>query len=203
MARVIHIAVNLLLIVAVAMQPGMVYELQQSCFAGVSSALTCNCCGSCKVQSRTAECPCCTGGASNKEEKCCGQSQGSGDVAIFDDDPFAGIELAEGPVPEGAPSATSVAEDLKTDNEVVFRGHIVGEAVFAPTRCHCVTAPEPFSAPLPRPPLSELREVLTADIACVGVVITPGHPSLSSCFEFARRPIEPHFSQIAFCVWRL
>ena len=69
MARPTHIAVNLLLSIAVTMQPGLAYGLQQDCSAEVSMGYTCQGCGCCKVQSTTAKCPCCIGEAMEEEAK--------------------------------------------------------------------------------------------------------------------------------------
>ena len=199
MARPTHIAVNLLLIVAVTMQPSLAYGLQQDCSAGVSTGYTCQGCGCCKVQSETAKCPCCSGEATTEEDGCCGHGHKSQHRrATFADDPFDGMELKEGPIP---------VDSVPVDAEQPLNDHAkqkqVAEFAVLAAACHCVTAPEPFNAPVPHSPVTELRDVLTVNIACVVDVATSVQPPLSGCFESARRPIEPHFSQIAFCVWRL
>lgn len=199
MARPTHIAVNLLLIVAVTMQPSLAYGLQQDCSAGVSTGYTCQGCGCCKVQAETAKCPCCSGEATKEEGGCCGHGhKNQHRVATFADDPFDGMELQEGPVPvDSVPVEREQPSGERTT-------HIqAADLVALAAACHCVTAPEPFNAPVPRSPATELRDVLTVNIACVADVATSVQPPLSASFEFARGPIEPHFSQIAFCVWRL
>lgn len=194
MARVTHIAVNVLLIVVLTMQPGLAYAVQQDCSAGVTSGFTCQGCGCCKVQSETAKCPCCSGEATNEEGECCGHGRKNQHrVATFADDPFEGMELQEGPVPVDS-------EQPSGEHASPFQ---VADVAALAAACHCVTAPEPFNAPVPRSPASELRDILTINIACVGDAATLVQPPLSGFFELARRPIEPHFSQIAFCVWRL
>ena len=194
MARATHIAVNLLLIVAVTMQPGLAYALGQHCSAGVSTGFTCLGCGNCKVQLETASCPCCSGEATTDEGECCGHGQKKRHrVETFGDDPFTGMELQKGPVPEDTELPRyEHSSQVKADDVVALS-----------TACHCVTAPEPFDAPVPRSPTTELREVLAVHVACVGDVSVSEEPPLSSFFECARRPVEPHFAQIAFCVWRL
>lgn len=199
MARPTHIAVNLLLIVAVTMQPSLAYGLQQDCFAGVSTGYTCQGCGCCKVQSETAMCPCCNGEATKGDDSCCGHGHKTRHrVATFADDPFDGMELQEGPVPQE--SLSKYCEQRSGENTRQVQGT---ELVALGATCHCVTSPEPFKAPVPRSPATELRDVLTVNTACVVDVVTSVQPPLSASFEFARGPIEPHFSQIAFCVWRL
>ncbi|WP_147870568.1 hypothetical protein [Stieleria maiorica] len=191
MARVNHIAVNLLLIVVVTMQPSLAYVLQQDCSAGVATGFTCQGCGCCAVQSETAKCPCCSGEATSEEDECCGHGRkNQHHLSTFADDPFEGMELQEGPVPVDSEQPTG---------EHASRIQVAALAA----ACHCVTAPKPFDAPVPRSPATELREVLTVNIACVVDFATSVQPPLSGSFEFARRPIQPHFSQIAFCVWRL
>ncbi len=194
MARATHIAVNLLLIVALTMQPGLAYALGQDCSDGVTTGFTCQGCGCCKVQSETAKCPCCSGEATTDDGKCCGHAQKNQHrVATFANDPFAGMELQKGPVPQDAePPCNEHSPQVQADDVAALAA-----------ACHCVTAPEPFDAPVPRSPTTELREVLNVNIACVGDVSVAEKPPLSGFFEFSRRPIEPHFSQIAFCVWRL
>lgn len=194
MARATHIAVNLLLIVTVTMQPSLAYGLQQDCSAGVATGFTCQGCGCCTVQSETAKCPCCSSEATDEEDACCGHGRKNQHrVATFADDPFEGMELQEGPVHFGAKQPS--------DNDTVqFQAANLAALAAA---CHCVTAPEPFNAPVPRSPATELRDVLTVNIACVADVATSVQPPLSGPFELARRPIEPHLAQIAFCVWRL
>lgn len=194
MARATHIAVNLLLIVALSMQPGLAYALGQDCSAGVSAGFTCQGCGCCTVQSETAKCPCCSVEATTDDGECCGHGQRKRPrVATFADDPFAGMKLQKGPVPEDSePPCNEDSPQVQADDVVALAA-----------ACHCVTAPEPFGAPAPRSPTTELREVLNVNIACVGDVSVSEKPPLSGFFEFSRRPIEPHLSQIAFCVWRL
>ena len=199
MARPTQIVVNLLLIVAVTMQPSLAYGLQQDCSAGVSTGFTCQGCGCCKVQSETAKCPCCSGEATNEEGGCCGHGHKTRHrVATFADDPFDGMELQEGPTPVDS----ALVDREQPSGERTTHIQVADRAALA-AACHCVTAPEPFNAPVPRSPATELRDVLTVNIACVADVATSVQPPLSASFEFARGPIKPHFSQIAFCVWRL
>ena len=199
MARPTHIVVNLLLIVAVTMQPSLAYGLQQDCSAGVSTGYTCQGCSCCKVQSETAECPCCSGEATKEDDGCCGHGpKNQHRVATFADDPFDGMELLEGPIP-----VNSVPTDREQQSGERTTQIQAADGAALAAACHCVTAPEPCNAPVPRSPATELRDVLTVNIAGVVDVATSVQPPLSASLEFARGPIEPHFSQIAFCVWRL
>lgn len=193
MARTTHIAVNLLLIVAVTMQPGLAYALGQHCSAGVSTGFTCQGCGCCKVQSETAKCPCCNSEASDKEDGCCGHVRQHEDrVATFANDPFAGMELEEGSVPDES-------EQPRDDNQPHIQA---ADTLSLAAACDCVTAPEPFDAPAPRSATIELRDVITVSVAHCDAT-TAERPPLASLFDVAHRPITLHFSQIVFCVWRL
>lgn len=190
MARVFHIAVNLLLIVVMTVQPGLVYGLKRDCSVGASSGFTCTGCGCCKVQSETENCPCCSGEATNDEGGCCGNEH---PVEASCEDPFEGVEIQKGPLPE------DVTSPCTNDDPQV---QAAGDTALA-TACHCIVAPEPLNLPMPRSPASELRDVSAVSIAYVANVAASERSSLSSTFELAQPPIEPHFSQIAFCVWRL
>lgn len=199
MAGTTHIAVNLLLIIAVTMQPGLAYGLKRGCSGGVSSGFACQGCGCCKVQSGAAKCPCCSGETTEEEGGCCGDDRHSEDpVAESADDPFTGLKLEKGPVSDSA-EPEEAGQPHSEDDAQVQANHVAALA----TVCHCATAPEPLDAPLPRSPNSELRDVLMLDVTGVGDVAMFQQRPLSGSVEFARRPMEPHFSQIAFCVWRL
>lgn len=198
MARPTHIAVNLLLIVAVTMQPSLAYGLQQDCSDRVSTGYKCQGCGCCKVQSETVKCPCCSGEATKDDGSCCGHAEEEHHAATFADDPFDGMELQEGPDPQ----ASLLGHPKQTSCESAAQVKATDLAAIA-AACNCIMAPEPFNAPVPGSPATELRDVLTLSIVCVVDVATSVQPPRSGSCEYARGPVEPHFSQIAFCVWRL
>lgn len=198
MARATRIIVNLLLIVAITMQPTLTFAFQQDCSAGCTSGFTCQGCGCCKVQSETAKCPCCSGGLSDEHQGCCGhgdrnRSQQAKESSVDDADPFAGMVLEEGPVPENSEQPC---------NENQSNGQEGAEPTVA-TRCHCVSNPDPLDAPTPRSPITELRDVLISSSAHCGVVYSADEHPLASTLDAAPAPVASHFTQISYCVWRL
>ena len=203
MARVTHIAVNLSLIVALTMQPAFAYVVGQDCSADCTSGFTCQGCGCCKVQSETSKCPCCSGESEDghKHDGCCGhvhdgKRQHSDDLSIDEADPFAGMLLEEGPVPEQNQRRDQPLEDQRQPT-------IKAAAPALAAACNCVTRPEPHEAPVPRSPVTELRDLLSLDIVVCGVMDPAEKPPLGSSLDDPHPAVAPHFSQVAFCVWRL
>ena len=149
MARLTRIAVNLLLIVAITIQPTTVRALQKACSGDCSSQFTCQGCGSCEVESPAGRCGCCSGHSdvgSNEESNeeiasCCGHGSATehGIASKFEDDPFADMEMANGPAADH--SLLRCADDqLATfaNSPLVVSG------------CRCLHAPEVPLAPAPR-----------------------------------------------------
>ncbi len=161
MAHITSLAVNLLLIVAMTMQPGLAYGFQQDCSAGSTSGFTCQGCGCCKVPSATTKCSCCNEDASDEQSGCCGHDPQQEDRVS----PSVDATLSSG--------------------------------------CQCVAAPAPLDAPSPRSSRVELRDILAVSVRDCGPFTVVERPSLASSFDVVHRPLVPHFSQIAFCVWRL
>ena len=204
MARAIHIAVNLLLIVALTLQPGLAYAVQQHCSAGIVGGIACQGCGSCKVHSESAKCPCCGVEAADKQGGCCGHrdQHTCGDSTVTSA-PFAGMMPEVGPATENPVPKIRAPQDsvqLCDDDRPQVR---TASATALAVCCHCVSAPEPSGGPVPRSSTPELRDVLTITICCDGDEILSAQPPLSPAFNVAHRPVVDHFSQIAFCVWRL
>jgi len=198
MARATQIIVNLLLIVAITMQPTLTFAFQLDCSADCTSEFTCQGCGCCKVQSKTAKCPCCSGGVSDEDQGCCGhgdrdKSQQAKQLSIDHADPFAGMVLEEGPVPENS-------KQLINEDQTSTQGGV--EATLA-TSCHCFSNPDPLDAPTPRSLITELRDVLVSSSAHCGVIYSAGEHPLASKLDAAPAPVAPHFTQVSFCVWRL
>lgn len=198
MARATQIIVNLLLIVAITMQPTLTFAYQQGCSADCTSGFTCQGCGYCKVQSETAKCPCCSGGVSDERHSCCGhgdrdKSQQAEKPSIDYADPFAGMVLEEGPAPESTEQPY---------NENQSNGHEGAEPTVA-TTCHCVSNPDPLDAPAPRYPITELRDVLISSSAHCDLVYSADEHPLASTLDAAPAPVALHFTQISYCVWRL
>ncbi|WP_425399190.1 hypothetical protein [Aeoliella sp.] len=198
MARATRIIVNLLLIVAITMQPTLTFAFQQDCSAGCTSGFTCQGCGCCKVQSETAKCPCCSGSLSDEHQGCCehgkrDKSQQAKEPSVADADPFAGMVLEAGPVPENSQQPSNEAQASKQE---------ISEESLT-TACHCLKNRDPLDAPTPRSPITELREVLISSTAQCGVVYTADEHPRASTLDAAPAPVAAHFTQISYCVWRL
>lgn len=198
MARATRIIVTLLLIVAITMQPTLTFAFQQDCSAGCTSGFTCQGCGCCKVQSETAKCPCCSGGVSDEHQGCCGhgerdKSKQDKEPSLDDADPFAGMVLEAGPVPENSQQPSNEAQASKQE--------IAKESLT--TACHCLKNRDPLDASAPRSPITELRDVLISSSAHCGVVYSADEHPLASSLDASPAPVAPHFTQISYCVWRL
>lgn len=199
MARVTHIAVNLSLVVALTIQPAFAYVTGQDCSADCTSGFTCQGCGCCDVRSETAKCSCCTPKPTNDHSHggCCGhgQSRQTGMLNQSEDDPFAGVAF-EDPLPDQTeePAQTSDGDDQPI---------VAAAAPTLSTSCNCVRSSEPLDAPVQRPPLTELRDILSLNNALCGVVDSVDKPPHAWSHDSTQPTITPHFSQIALCVWRL
>jgi len=202
MARLTRIAVNLLLIVAITIQPTMVRALQKACSGDCSSQFTCQGCGSCEVESPAGRCGCCSGHSdvgSNEESNeeiasCCGHGSATehGIASKFEDDPFADMEMANGPAADD--SLLRCADDqLATfaNSPLVVSG------------CRCLHAPEVPYAPAPRSPANEVRDLVSLGFA--SSLIADSKQQLPSVAAIDDGPPSAilHFAQIELCVWRL
>ena len=198
MARLIRIAVNLLLIVAITIQPTMVRALQKACSGDCSSQFTCQGCGSCEVESPAGRCGCCSGhsdvGSNEEIASCCGHGSATehGIASKFEDDPFADMEMANGPAADH--SLLRCADDqLATfaNSPLVVSG------------CRCLHAPEVPLAPAPRSPANEVRDLVSLGFA--SSLIADSKQQLPSVAAIDDGPPSAilHFAQIELCVWRL
>lgn len=198
MARATRIIVNLLLIVAITMQPTLTFAFQQGCSVDCTYEFTCQGCGCCKVQSETEKCPCCSGGVSDEHQSCCGhanrgESQQAEEQTLDDADPFAGMVLEAGPVPENYEQPTN---QTQPDTRLAENGTLSSS-------CQCLSKRDPLDAPTPRSPLTELRDVLSLSAAQGCAVYTTVKQPRAYPVDAASAPAAPHFSQVSYCVWRL
>lgn len=180
------------------MQPTLTFAFQQDCSADCTSGFTCQGCGCCRVQSETAKCPCCSGGVSDELHSCCGhgdrdKSQQAKEPRVDDADPFAGMVLEEGPVPENSEQPNN--EDQTNRQELA-------DATLT-TTCHCLSNRDPLDAPTPRSPITELRDVLSVNSAHCGVVYSADEHPLAATLDAESATLAPHFTQVSYCVWRL
>jgi len=194
MARVTHIAVNLSLIVALTIQPAFAYVTGQDCSADCTSGFTCQGCGCCDVRSETAKCSCCS--PKHEQGSCCGhgQSPQPGVLTHGEDDPFAvaGLELLPGKNKERT-------QNSENDDQP----SVSATAPTLSTSCNCVRSSDPLDAPVQRPPLTELRDILSLNTALCSVVDLVDKPTHAWSHDSTQPTFSPHFSQIALCVWRL
>ncbi len=207
MARFTRIAVNLLLIVAITIQPTMVCAFRKACSADCSLQFTCQGCGCCEVESPDGHCGCCSGHSdvsSNEESaSCCGPGSatsccGPGSAkehstaSTFEDDPFADMEMANGPLADDSLMRCA-------DDQLATYANSPGVA----SGCRCLHAPEVPYAPAPRAPTNEVRELVPLDFAS-SVIVEPNQ-QLPSLFAVDDGPPSAilHFAQIELCVWRL
>ncbi len=198
MARLTRIAVNLLLIVAITIQPTMVRALQKGCSDDCSSQFTCQGCGSCEVESPAGRCGCCSGHSdvsSNEESaSCCGHGSTTehGIASTSEVDPFADMEMANGPAADDSLLRCS-DDQLATfaNRPLVVSG------------CRCLHAPEVPYAPAPRSPANEVRDLVSLGFA--SSLIADSKQQLPSVSAFDSGPPSAilHFAQIELCVWRL
>lgn len=203
MARLVHTAVNLSLIVALLMQPAFAYGTGQGCAAGCRSGFTCQGCSCCNVQSGSVKCGCCSRQPPDDQGQgsCCGtvrhRKSPASDVRTIDDGPpFAGVALQHGAIPEQHEKRDQPSE--KNDP--------LGSKFAAPshsTACNCVRAPNPFGAPSPRSSVTELTDATCLIIVIVARVDSLAGQPLASAISFRHAKVVPHFSQTSFCVWRL
>lgn len=190
MARLTRIAVNLTLIVTIAIQPSMVFALRKACAARCASQFTCQGCGGCQVDTSGDRCGCCGGNtdvnSDDESASCCGHS------SVRDDSPFVETEIANGPVDEQAPSCYT-AEDLGTSSK----------STAVETGCHCLHAPETPCAPVPRSPAGEVRDLVSLGLP-FSVNAVPREQRLCvRAFGDVLSLAILHFAQIELCVWRL
>ncbi len=181
--RLIHIAVNLLLIAAVAIQPVAICLANVDGVAGCSksSALSaCPGCGCCETDHTDDRCCCALANAKPEEApqpSCCDSEQ---------DAPRQSTKPA--------------SEDQSIDEP---RANAVVPFTFRPSTCLCEQSPQPLSDSSPRRPASEQR-----DIAAIAATVddrSPWHaPHGTAKTRYGILPVlPPHFSQVVLCIWRL
>lgn len=204
MASLTRIIVNLSLIVAITIQPLMVFAFKKDCAANCVSHLACQGCGGCQVDTVGDRCGCCGGHAVGdtaaedsvaENASCCEQHSShkqQPSSSATNDDLLEEAEIVEGPVASESPSCCT-AESLGTSpsSRTVESG------------CHCLHSPETPCVPEPRSPANEVRDLVPLGFA-PSVIAEPREqrPSDGS-FGDGQSSANFHFAQIELCVWRL
>ncbi len=185
-----RIALNLLLIVALAIQPVAVCAVTADCSVRYSESDTVMCpgCDCCEVEEVNDRCCCCSGTAEAAEKRaarpsCCGhdESPDLSDLDVFGS-PRADLETPE-----------SVCELSDSDElETTLQSH-----------CFCEQNSQPLSDSSPTRPVNESRASLAIGFDGLIGDDSDSRLSLSIAREGTDVPVLAHFSQIVFCVWRL
>ena len=171
-----QIAVNLLLIVVLAIQPVSICMAQGGFGAGCTDAAnsTCSGCGCCDTSGVEDRFCCCRGSAKEEitEESCCsGHETPSGNDTLN-----AADEV----------SAQLVVSDTLVPNPICLCGHDL----------------PPLSDSSPRYPNSENRDTLSTPSQSDGVVSGLHRLLVKSPYSTSVLPMH-HYSQVVLCIWRL
>ena len=178
-----RIAVNLSLIVALAIQPLATCAVTAECSVRCSASDTVICpgCGCCEVEDANDQCCCCTGTAEGAAEQSCCSHDEMADADVF------GPPSADSETPE-PPCELSDSDDSQSSVQSL---------------CLCEQNSQPLSDSSPRRPVSEIRTSFA--IAHIGPVGADRDHRLSiATARGGTNAIEiAHFSQIVLCIWRL
>ncbi len=194
MARLIRIAVNLLLIVSVTMQSTVLCALQKACSAACTSQFTCLECGCCQVEEPVDRCGCCGGHAEDNSE---------GDGASCCGDDGTDQYLAATPSAEASVAPMGIAAGPVLGNLSTCCAEASSDSSAVDSACHCLQAPETPYAPVPRSHANEDCDPVALSFALTELV--KSKDQLVSVSDNANAPLStlPRFSQIQLCVWRL
>lgn len=197
MARLTRITVNLSLIVAITIQPSMVFALKRACATSCASQTTCQGCGGCQVAAAGDLCGCCSGHADVDSDDAsasgCGHSPAEQQrISFATNDDLAETAIVEGAVASESPSCcTTESRGSSSSSRTEESG------------CHCLHSPETPYSPVSRSPANEVRDLASLGFA-FSVVAEPKEqlPSDRSFVDGLSSAIL-HFAQIELCVWRL
>tara|TARA_R110002049_G_scaffold288534_1_gene471104 strand:- start:20453 stop:21055 length:603 start_codon:yes stop_codon:yes gene_type:complete len=197
-SRLTRTVVNLSLIVAMMVQPGMALVFASGCGAECGASFMCEGCGCCEVSSPTVKCCCCGGGEQDGDGSCC-MSESEPVEHDWNNEEWTEDEM--------------MAEDLSASETLELQVIVISmtdaDAVDeSQTRevtgvCHCGMESQPLGDSSPSRPTIERRDSVAirfADLATIfGDAIAK--PSRLSQSEVSNSPA--HFSQIHLCIWRL
>ena len=187
-----RIALNLLLIVSLAIQPVAACAFTADCAVRCSGSDTVMCpgCGCCEVEGANDRCCCCSGTAKSSDTEaakpsCCSHKESA--VEDVFGEPSADLETPE------PTCKLSDSKDLEAiDSEATVQ-----------SVCLCEQNSQPLSDTSPRRPVNESRVSLA--IGCADQVgdECDGRLSHSVARNSTDVPTLAHFSQIVLCIWRL
>ena len=185
-----RIALNLSLIVALAIQPVAACAVTADCSVRCSESDTVMCpgCGCCEVEKVNDRCCCCSGTAEPAEKKaakpsCCSHDESSdlSDLDVFSP-PRADLET-----PEPACELSDSDESETTLQSL----------------CLCEQNSQPLSDSSPTRPVNESRASLAIRFSGPVGADSDSRLSLSIARDGKDVPALAHFSQILLCIWRL
>ncbi|QDV23349.1 hypothetical protein [Aureliella helgolandensis] len=207
MARSIHTAVNLLLIVAITTQPTMVWAMQKGCAAAGTTQSACQGCGSCQVEATKVRCGCCSENSEAAPEEsrtdCCGHEvvenpQVAVESTIAEDSGSSHSKATE-TAGESVPSDRAETKHAAVPQAQSRRAASPGIAA----NCNCMHAPGTPFTPAPRSHHSEALDLLLLDGTC-SVVLAPKAPNFRApAIGGFSTVADSHFAQVEFGVWRL
>jgi hypothetical protein len=179
-----HIAVNLLLIVALAIQPVAVCLANVDCAVGCSNgtAFACQGCGCCEVERANDRCCCCSGptrieNEENPEEGCCSSKHRA--------------------------DAKSESSTEDTDEKSAIGIASVEDAAGVRSICLCEQDSQPLSDSTPRRPVSENRDTLSLESHDLDEGVWNCGQLLATTQYGEDVPVSVRFSQVILCIWRL
>jgi hypothetical protein len=182
--RPTHVAVNLLLIVALAIQPLAECLANVDC-SGVDSlttTFTCQGCGCCEVEHAADRCCCCSGPTQSEVEEtvatgCC-RSKHKADA-----------------------KSESSSEELDDEPAEMIAGVAADSGLRSV--CLCGRDSQPLSDSSPPRPTSENRDRLALGASVLDKSRWNLGPSLATSQYAADLSVPQCFSQVILCVWRL
>lgn len=202
MRHAIRITGKLLLIVCMALPPSLGIGAPSICLANQECEKTCQGCGCCTVEETTQECPCCEKFIfrdSEKDDCRHGEAGGLSDDSpvVVMGGPFTRFVLEEGPVPDPRGQLC----DKENSDEILTNGPRLLAYKIA---CNCRAESQPFGNPVPRSPVTEIRDLMAVSSGVTSDAAGLGDQRSPSIFASAAYlTTAPHFTQIAFCVWRM
>ena len=196
-SRLIRTVVNLSLIVAMAIQPGISYGMTKDCETKRGSGFRCNGCSCCEVSSPSEKCSCCGGGESAvSETTCCMSRRDASDEAMHSDGILdlkvivistkssAGCELNLDPADEDPEIAESAMELLLST-------------------CRCGVESPPLGDSAPSRPTISPREPIAVRSFDLADIFGGRQPARPVRHDVSLSKASPHCSQILLCIWQL
>lgn len=196
--RLIRTVVNLSLIVAMMIQPGMALAFANDCGAECASGFKCEGCGCCEVASPTKKCGCCGGGEQDVDGSCC-MSASKPVEHGWTDEEWAEDEMMAEDLAASESLEMQVIVISTTDEDAVdeSQAHEVTSA------CHCGLESQPLGDSSPSRPTIERRDSVAIRFADLATIFGATHVKPPRQLQSEASNPPAHFSQIFLCIWRL